>query len=134
MGPLDQFMLKENALSANDNGIDLVIHSHWYRSLPLSCIGSIDLSINGERIEEEEIQFEHNGKQYRMNELPELYEDWWFILDPAVLHIRRKDLVKKGKTCPVTLELGMLIPYVLVGPESQPMLSSGKITKNLLVN
>lgn len=134
MGPLDQFMLKENALSANDDGIDLVIHSHWYRSLPLSCIGNIDLSINGEHIAEEEIQFECNGKQYGVNELADLYKDWWFILDPAVLHIRRKNLVKKGMTYPVTLELGMLIPYVLVGPESKPMLSSGKITKNLLVN
>jgi hypothetical protein len=134
MGPLDQFMIKDNALSAKNDGFDLVIFSHWYRSLPLSCIGNITLSVDGEAIRMEEVQFEVNGKNYLINELPDLYKEWWFILDPMVLHIRRNGLVKKGKTSTVTLELGMLIPYVLVGPESKPMLSAGKITRQILAD
>jgi hypothetical protein len=134
MGPLDKNMLFENALSATGDGFDLIIRSHWYRSLPLSCIGNISLAIDDEMISPGEIGFELNGNSHSLAELPALYQDWWFILDPAVLHIKRKGLVKKGETHRVAFELGLLIPYVLVGPEAQPMLSAGKITKILKVN
>jgi hypothetical protein len=132
MGPLDKFMLSDDSLSITENGFDVAIRSHWYRSLPLSCIGNIGLKINGESISPSLISFELEGKKFLLHELSQLYKEWWFILDRAILHIQNKNLLKPGKQYEVELELGLLIPYVLVGPQSQPMLSSSKLSKTLV--
>ncbi|MBS1596892.1 MAG: hypothetical protein JST75_01610 [Bacteroidetes bacterium] len=131
MGPLDKFMLSDHSLLVTDSGCDLIIRSHWYRSLPLSCIGNIGLKINEKNIPSENISFEVNGKIFSFNELGNLYQEWWFILDSAILHIEN-NFLEEGKEYKVELELGLLIPYVLVGPDGQPMLSSSKLSKNLL--
>lgn len=34
MGPLDKYILKEDALEAIPNGFQLKFQSHWYRALP----------------------------------------------------------------------------------------------------
>jgi hypothetical protein len=132
MGPLDKFMLSDDALTETVNGFDISIRLNWYRSLPLSSIESIKLKIDGESILPAQIRFELNGKVHQLNALKDLYKEWWFILDRAVLHVEQTSKVNQGKQHEVELAMGLLLPYILVGPNLQPMLSSGKITKQLI--
>jgi hypothetical protein len=132
MGPLDKFMLPDDALTETADGFNVAIRLHWYRSLPLSSIANIALKIDGENIAPEKMSFELNGKVHQMNELENLYKEWWFILDRAILHVHQNKKIKEGKQHEVELEFGLLLPYILVGPNLLPMLSSGKITKQLI--
>jgi hypothetical protein len=132
MGPLDKFMLPDDALTETADGFDVAIRLHWYRSLPLSSIANIDLKIDGEIIALEKMQFELNGKVHQMNELENLYKEWWFILDRAILHVHQTKKINQSKQHEVELEFGLLLPYILVGPNMQPMLSSGTIKKQLV--
>ena len=132
MGPLDKFMLPDDALTETADGVDIVIRLPWYRSLPLSSIANINLKIDGENIFQEQMSFELNGKIYLMNELENLYTTWWFILDSAILHIHQPTKIKHARQHEVELEIGLLLPYILVGPNLQPMLSSGKIKKQFI--
>jgi hypothetical protein len=110
-------ILDSDALRAVDGGFELDIHLNWYRSLPLSSVKTVELTVNGEAIPREEIAFVVNGNAYALDDLRERWDEMWFILDPATLRVRRP-LVRAGVGAEVSLRLGNRIPYILVGPNS----------------
>jgi hypothetical protein len=109
-------MLDDDALRAVDRGFELDIHLNWYRSLPLSSIKTLELTVNGESIPREEIAFAVNGSEYALDELRERWDETWFVLDTATLRVQRP-LVQAGEPADVSLRLGNRIPYILIGPE-----------------
>ena|SRR6476646_255901 len=109
-------MLDDNALRAVDRGFELDIHLNWYRSLPLSSVKTLELTVNGETIPREEIAFAVNGSEYALDELRERWDEIWFVLDPATLRVQRP-LIEVGEPVDVRLRLGNRIPYILIGPE-----------------
>ncbi|MFV5703694.1 DUF6379 domain-containing protein [Flavobacterium sp. XS2P12] len=131
MGPLDNFILSEDALKATQSGFELQFRSHWYRSLPMSCM-NIKAKINGKAILENEITVEVNGNKFPFSEVPNLEKEWLFITDAATLHVKNGETLIKGKTYEVEFDLGIFIPYVLVGAEGNPLLASSTVTKTLI--
>lgn len=129
MGPLDNFILSEDALKATESGFDLQFRSHWYRSLPLSCM-NISAKINGESIAENTITIEANGNKYPFSDVPTLETEWLFTTDAATLHIESKQALSVGTRYEIEFDLGLLIPYILVG--TAPLLASSKVIKNII--
>jgi hypothetical protein len=129
MGPLDKFILSDDALAATAEGCALQIRSHWYRSLPLSSIGILTVSVDGKTILPESLALEINGRRHALPRLPDLHDEWWFILDSATLHLPTP--LAANRPHEITLELGLLLPYILVGPNAEPLLSSSRVTKIL---
>ena len=80
------------------------------------------------------MKIELDGATYGMDQLPELYKVWWFILDPAILHVVEDTSMKKGDSYKVEVEMGLLIPYVLTGMDEKPLLASSIVSKNLICN
>lgn len=113
---LSTSMLGDDALRAIDGGFELDIHLNWYRSLPVSSVATIELTVAGEEIPRDEITVEVNGSPSRLDELPARWDEEWFVLDPATLRIRRP-LVRRGERVDVRLRLGSRVPYILVGPD-----------------
>jgi hypothetical protein len=132
MGPLDKYILADDALTVAPNGCQLQIRSHWYRSLPLSSVGILTVHIDGADVPAENIAFEINGQQHALKALPALHNEWWFILDAATLHIQSANKIAAGTQHQISVELGLLLPYILVGPSAEPLLSSSRVTKTLL--
>jgi Domain of unknown function (DUF6379) len=112
-------MVGDDALRAADDGFELAIHLNWYRSLPLSSVKTVELTVNGEPVARDEITFAVNGAEYSLDELAERWDEMWFVLDPATLRVSRP-LVQAGEEAEVSLKLGNRIPYILIGPE-QPL-------------
>ncbi|MCU7549751.1 DUF6379 domain-containing protein [Chitinophagaceae bacterium LB-8] len=133
MGPLDNFILADDALQATPTGFTLQFHSHWYRSLPLSCM-SCKAIINGQAIDESEVFIEANGNKYPFSEMPNLYKEWLFITDGARLHVNGVEPLQKGKQYNIEFKLDLFIPYILVGREGNPLLASSTVTKQLTCN
>jgi hypothetical protein len=133
MGPLDQFILRDDALQVTDTGFTLQFHSHWYRSLPLSCM-RCNAVIDGQAIDENDILIEANGNKYSLHEMPGLSKEWLFIKDAATLHVNHSALLQRGKDYLVEFKLDLFIPYILVGKEGQPLLASSTVTKKLTCN
>ena len=109
-------MLSDDALRVTAHGFELDIGLNWYRSLPLSSVATLELSVNGETIPRDEITFVVNGTEYALDDLPDHPDELWFVLDPAKLRVSRP-LVRPGETAEIGLLLGSRIPYLLVGPE-----------------
>ena len=59
-----------------------------YRSLPLSCLERIDLSIDGVPVAQADLRFVLGATSYALDELGGRSDAWWFILEHAELVAR----------------------------------------------
>jgi len=132
MGPLDKDVVRDDALHATSEGFALDIRSHWYRSLPLTSLAVLDLTVDGEKVPEDDMTIAVNGKTFTVPQLASGYDEWWYVLDPVELRVR-----KPGFDCArpheVDLGLGLSIPYILVGPPDakQPLLAASHSSRTL---
>jgi hypothetical protein len=131
MGPLDKYILRENALKATKCGFELQFQSHWYRSLPLSSI-DFSLKINGLLINNQAISITVNGNTYIYSTMSELDFEWLFILEKATLCIPFSKPPKVGEEYEIEFNLNLYIPYILVGPESKPLMAGTLVKKTLI--
>lgn len=73
---------------ASHNGADgflIPVRLTSYRSLPLSCIREIRLTLDGNPIAGESITFILDGHSYPLADLSDRTDLWWYILDFATL-------------------------------------------------
>ncbi len=131
MGPLDKYILAENALKSSEGGFELQFQSHWYRSLPLSCM-DFNLKIDGKEIDKKTLKIKANSKEFSYDELPALDKEWLFILDKGTLQIPSEQPLEKGKVYNIEFKYDLYIPYILVGPEANPLMASSVVHKNLI--
>jgi hypothetical protein len=59
--------------------------------------------------------------------LPTLHGEWWYILDAATWHIQAK--LTAGAAHNISVEPGLWLPYILVGPNAEPLLSFSRVSK-----
>jgi hypothetical protein len=117
-----------DVLRLTDDGFELDIRIPWYRSLPLSSVQTLDVTLDGQRIEPEAIHFQLYGERLALSELPNLFTTWWFILDPATLHVAYDGPLQPGERHTVELNLGFKIPYMMIGPNAFVQLNQVKKT------
>jgi hypothetical protein len=109
-------LIEDNSLKATEDGYRLGARFNWYRSLPLSCVEKVELSLDGKPVPADAISFGINGHNYRLQDLPARPDEFWFVLDSAVLSVRDPGRVKAGESHRLELQLAMRAPYILVGP------------------
>ncbi len=85
-----------------------------YRSLPLSCIEDIQLTVDGARVAPERLTFVLNGYGHKLDELGKLSRLWWFILDAADLFVASETPLAPGEHA-VEGTLVTVEPYVTGG-------------------
>ncbi len=88
-------------------------HSQYpsYRGSYLSCIQNMEVFLDGEQIPENQILFYINGKEFLISEFKDLYKEYWFILDKAVVRILKEGGLEKGSEHRVHVKMRHLIPY-----------------------
>ena len=85
-----------------------------YRSLPLSCLDKIELSVDGEAIAPENMLLVLNGISHKLSDLPKLHHLFWFILDYADLFVESKEPLSPGEHL-VEAMLVTVEPYMTGG-------------------
>lgn len=92
------------------NGFEVPVRLGWYRALPLSCV-SLGLTVDGSEVPTERIRFHVNDRDYALEELPELYDELWFVLDEAGLRVRTDEELSAGEH-DVAVEMTLTPPYI----------------------
>ncbi len=82
-----------------------------YRSLPVSCIEICDLEVDGEPVSVEDMTFCINGKRFMMEQLKELWAEYWNINQQAEIQVLKTGGLAAGPHH-VKLKLTMRVPYV----------------------
>jgi hypothetical protein len=103
--------------------------------LPLSSLAVVDIAIDGEPVASDQLTFHHEGKSYRFDQLPEQYDEWWYITDPITVEIPHEGSTP-GDEHRVHVDLGLSIPYIIVGPPQArtPLLAASVTDKTLVCN
>jgi hypothetical protein len=106
-------VLEEGSLSDDDEGISFDIRIPWYRSLPLSCVEGLDVTVDGAPIAATDVRIAFNGATYALDELPPLHDDWWQMTDPARVTVPRADGALPTESHDVDVTLALRIPYIV---------------------
>lgn len=85
-----------------------------YRSLPLSCLDKIELSVDGKPIDPQKMLLVLSGIGHRLTDLPKLSHLFWFILDYADLFVESPQLLPPGEHL-VEAMLVTVEPYMTGG-------------------
>jgi hypothetical protein len=109
-------VVEDGSLRATESGFELKLRFKWYRSLPLSCLENLRLSVDGQPVDPGAISFGINGNEYRLHELADKVEEFWFILDSAILSVDQPGRVKSGESHQIDVVFGMRAPYIAIGP------------------
>jgi hypothetical protein len=101
-----------------DQGFQVGLHSlripirlPWYRALPLSVVEIYSLKVDDQPIAKSAIALELYGKSYPADELGELINEWWYVLDDATLCVQFPAPVPSAQH-KIELTLNLYPPYI----------------------
>ena len=105
-----------------DDGIAVSVQLPWYRSLWLSAVDDVAVTVNGEAIPKDRLRFALQGREYRIEELPEQWDTLWFVADrPDVLiDLGRTPEQHEELTVEVVLTMRLLYMQIMPGVDGGP--------------
>src|SRR5690349_1979138 len=99
-----------------DTGLAVSLQLPWYRSLWLSAVDGVAASVNGAPIPAENLRFALNGREYRVEELPEQWDTLWFVADRPDVLIHLDPVPAAGERITVEVVLTMRLLYMQIMP------------------
>jgi len=109
-------LIDDAALRVHPDGFALALTIPWYRSLWLSSVTTIRLSVDGVPVPEEDLAFELGGVRYSIAELKEQSETLWYLQAHPLLVVRRDPAVRLGETHEIDVYGELRLPYMQIKP------------------
>jgi sugar phosphate isomerase/epimerase len=109
-------LIHDDSLRPHPDGLALRLTLPWYRSLWLSSVTSLDLTVDGEVVPQEDLRFVLGDHEYTLEELPGQSETLWFLQEHPLLVARREEGVVLGERHDVTLAGQLRLPYMQIAP------------------
>ena len=103
-------VIADGSLQPEADGFCFDLRMPWYRALPLSSLEGLEVMIDGEALPSDELQLTYGDQTYRLADLPPLYDDWWFVADPIVVHAPR---AIDGGEHELDVTIALRIPYII---------------------
>jgi hypothetical protein len=115
-------LFSEQDVRRVENGIAVSVQLPWYRSLWLSAVDDVAVTVNGEAIPKDRLRFALQGREYRIEELPEQWDTLWFVADrPDVLiDLGRTPEQREELTVEVVLTMRLLYMQIMPGVDGGP--------------
>ena len=105
--------LREDALGVDPSGFSLRVGLPWMRSLPVSCVLQLDVTIAEQPVGVEDLQVRAGGQDRALPDL-QRSDQWWFLQDRLV--ITGPVEVQPGHEYEVEVSMQLLLPYLSAGP------------------
>ena len=121
-------VLREDSLQASDNAMLLEVGLPWFRSVPLSCVNGLIVTIGDQQFETNELQIEVDGKFIELQELPDSDLGEWFLQDRKRIKIPTS--LSHGELQKVRVQFEMVIPNIFPTPEKPahlPMVAQAEL-------
>ena len=91
-------LIAEDSLRVHPEGLALSLTLPWYRSLWLSSVGTLKVTIDGVEVSAADIAFELKGVRYTLDQLPEQSDVLWYLQEHPLLIVRREAPIALGET------------------------------------
>jgi len=109
-------LIQQDSLRAHPDGVALALTLPWYRSLWLSSVSTISVTVDGEEVPPEDLRVELDGRTYRIDELPEQSETLWFLQQHPLLVVRRDRPLALGEAHRIGIAGDLRLPYMQIAP------------------
>jgi len=109
-------LLSDDSLSVRPGGLALAIRLPWYRSLWLSSVGDITVTVDGRQVPTDKLTVELAGRTYRVRELPDQWDVLWFIQDRLVVVAPLDPPPAPGRQVTVGVTVDIRLPYMQIAP------------------
>ena len=109
-------LFAEKDVRRTDDGLAVSVQLPWYRSLWLSAGDDVAATVNGVAVPKDDLRFSLEGREYRIEELPEQSETLWFVADRPDVLIRLDAPPSAGETVTVEVVLTMRLLYMQIMP------------------
>lgn len=105
-----------------ESGLAVSVQIPWYRSLWLSAVDGVAATVNGEPVPTGKIRFVLQGREYRVEELPEQWDTLWFVADrpDVVIDLGRAPEAGEQITVEVVLTMRLLYMQIMPGVDGGP--------------
>ncbi len=109
-------VLSSQSLIATANGLSLALTIPWYRSLWVSSVTTVSVSVDGQAIAQDALRFRINGKSFTIDEVPNQWEELWFLQDRAYLDIPLATPGVVGAEHEIEFHIELRLPYMQIKP------------------
>ena len=109
-------VLTKDSLIRRPEGLGIALTVPWYRSLWLSSVTDIAVSVGGREIPKEELRVELGERTYRVDELQDQWDVLWFIQDRLVVVVPLDEPPAEGSEVDVEVTVDLRLPYMQIAP------------------
>ena len=109
-------LFSEQDVRRTEHGIAVSVQLPWYRSLWLSAVDDVAVTVDGEAIPKDRLRFALAGREYRIEELPEQWDTLWFVADRPDVLIDLGRVPEHGEELTVEVVLTMRLLYMQIMP------------------
>lgn len=114
---LEASVLRDDALRRTPRGYEVDVHLPWYRSLPLSCLEDLSVTVGGKKASREEIRVLRGGRSLTLDDVAGLVDQEWFVQDPVTIAVPDASPVGQGSETVVEVTMATRVPYIIIGPQ-----------------
>ncbi len=105
------WLVPEHGLKVSGDGFDIEVRLLWYRGLQLSVVEIGDVEVDGQVIDRSRLTINLNGRQRPVSEMEKYYEEIWYVLDSAYLHVPYAN-AKKDTNYEIKVSVTLYPPYI----------------------
>ncbi|HEU4464913.1 MAG TPA: DUF6379 domain-containing protein, partial [Agromyces sp.] len=109
-------LIQADSLRTHPEGLALSLTLPWYRSLWLSSVSTLRLTVDGEEVPAADLAFELDGVRYTLDELPQQSETLWYLQAHPLLIATREQPAALGETHEVEVVGELRLPYMQIAP------------------
>jgi hypothetical protein len=110
-------VLSDDSLIRRPEGLGIALTVPWYRSLWLSSVSNVAVSVDGREIPTEELRVELGERTYRVEELQDQWDVLWFIQDRLVVVVPLDEPPAEGEQVDVEATVDLRLPYMQIAPQ-----------------
>ena len=89
--------MKNEVVAGITTGYTFEIRYPSYRGCFLSCIEDLRFEVDGAALDSNAVFFGLNGKEFTLDELPDLFREYWYVMDPATIRVLKAGGLEKGE-------------------------------------
>ena len=129
---VEAHVLGDDAVRATVQGYEVDLGLAWYRSLPLSCVEEVSVTVAGRTARRSDVRVLRNGIELTLDELADRVNDEWFVQDLLTVVIPDPSPLAKGTEAEVGLTLAMRIPYIILAPQTA-LVKSTHVNRSVVI-
>ncbi len=109
-------VLGDDSLVLRPDGLGIALTVPWYRSLWLSSVSDVAVSVEGKDVPTDRLHVELGDRTFRVDELPDQWDVLWFIQDRLVVVVPLDEPPVDGQPVDVEVTVDLRLPYMQIAP------------------